>query len=363
MKKFRVGIIGHGGRGNYGHQLDQAFVNHKHAEIVAISDENPKSGKIKSEELNCKFYINYKEMLKREYLDIVVVAPRYTDIHYELVKEALLNNCHVLSEKPFVQSLSEAEELIKLAEERNLLIAVSLPFAYESRYNQIMEIIQEGIIGEVNKLEGICKHDHRGGGEDFAILGPHFSDMMIRICGMPKKGYGIVTYNGKEINENNIIDGNEGLGPIAGDNIFAFYQFENGVIGTIESKKLDISERPKQPYYLKIYGSRGILKVRAPYADHSIWIYPEPFVDLNSNAKWEKLTTDVISKYGDYQALVARDLIYSIQNGHRPKSSAQSFRLVMEMLLTPYYCFNTNSIITYPIKDREHPLKRGVFLK
>jgi predicted dehydrogenase len=358
MKKFRVGIIGHSGRGNYGHQLDQAFLDNENAEIVAIADVNSKVGKAKADEYKCKFYNYYKEMLDNENLDIVVVAPRYTDVHYEYVKESLIRNCHVLCEKPFVQSLDQADELIGLAEERKLCIAVSLPFSYETRFDQVIQIIQDGVIGEVRKLEGVCKHDHRGGGEDFAILGPHFSDMMIRICGAPKKGYGFVSYKGNSINETDIIEGNEGLGLIAGDNIFAVYQFENGVIGTLESKKLDIMERSKQPYYLKIYGSKGILKIRAPYGDHSIWYYPEPFEDLNSNTKWIKLKTTEVRTYGDYQKLIAEDLISSIQNGHNPKSSAQSFRHVLEMLLTPYYSLYKDSIITYPIEDRTHPLKK-----
>ncbi|MFJ7669662.1 Gfo/Idh/MocA family protein [Lysinibacillus sp. NPDC097195] len=355
MKKFKVGIIGHTGRGNYGHSLDQSFIDNEYADIVALTDFNEIEGIKKAMDLNATYYSQQTMMFKSEDLDIVVIAPRYTDCHYSLVKEALLNNCHVLCEKPFVQDLKQVDELISLAKEKNLKIAVSLPFSYEDRFNQLRSMIKRNIIGEIYKMEGICKHDHRGGGEDFAILGPHFADMMLRIVGDPKIGYGFISKKGVSINQNDFIDGNEGLGKIAGDNIFASYQFKNGIIGIIQSKKLDILERSEQPYSLFIYGESGILVVRAPYADHSIWHYPAPFINNSSNIQWSKIKTSHVDTYGDYQKMVASDLILSIQQNKEPKSNAKTFRKVLEMLLMPYYSQIGNKLISFPISEREHP--------
>ncbi|WP_242218889.1 Gfo/Idh/MocA family protein [Bacillus cereus group sp. BfR-BA-01380] len=355
MQKFKVGIIGHTGRGNYGHRLDQAFVNNEHANIVALTDFNKTEGIKKAQELGANYYPHQTMMFNSEVLDIVVVAPRFTDCHYSLVKEALLNNCHVLCEKPFVQNLEQADELISLATERNLKIAVSLPFSYEDRFIQLKNLLKDNLIGEIYKMEGVCKHDHRGGGEDFAILGPHFADMMLRIVGNPIVGHGFISKDGVNISESDFIEGNEGLGKIAGDSIFATYQFDNGIIGTIQSKKLDILERSEQPYSLNIYGEKGILMVRAPYADHSIWYYPAPFINHRSDIKWGRIETSPTSTYGDYQKLVAKDLIYSIQHNREPKSNAKTFMKVLEMLLMPYYSHLGNKLIEFPINPRVHP--------
>ncbi|MGE7925719.1 Gfo/Idh/MocA family protein [Viridibacillus arvi] len=355
MKKFKVGIIGHTGRGNYGHSLDQSFIDNEYADIVSLTDFNEIEGIKKAKDWNVNYYSHQTMMFNSEELDIVVIAPRYTDCHYSLVQEALLNNCHVLCEKPFVQDLKQAEELISFATEKNLKIAVSLPFSYEDRFNQLRNLVEKDLIGKIHKIEGICKHDHRGGGEDFAILGPHFADMMLRIVGDPIVGYGFISKNGVSINKNDFIDGNEGLGKIAGDNIFASYQFKNGIIGTIQSKKLNILERSEQPYSLYIHGERGILVVRAPYADHSIWHYPAPFINNSTNIQWSKIETSHVDTYGDYQKMVAEDLILSIQQDKEPKSSAKTFRKVLEMLLMPYYSQLGSKLISFPISEREHP--------
>ncbi|OTW93422.1 Gfo/Idh/MocA family oxidoreductase [Bacillus thuringiensis serovar sumiyoshiensis] len=355
MKKFKVGIIGHTGRGNYGHKLDEAFINNEHADIVAITDFNEIEGIKKANAIGANYYSNQNTMLNSETLDIVVVAPRFTDCHYELVKEALLYNCHVLCEKPFVQNLEQADELMSLAVERNLKIAVSLPFSYEDRFTQVMNLLKKNVIGKIYKMEGLCKHDHRGGGEDFAILGPHFADMMLRIAGSPTVGHGFISVSGNNIDIRDFIEGNEGLGKIAGDSIFATYQFNNGIIGTIQSKKLNILERSEQPYSIYIYGEKGILMVRAPYADHSIWHYPEPFIDYKSDTKWEKIETTSVSTYGDYQKMVAEDLICSIKNNREPKSNAKTFIKVLEMLLMPYYSQLENRLVEFPIIKRVHP--------
>lgn len=348
MKKFKVGLIGHTGRGNYGHQLDLAFENNENTEIIALTDFDKKAVIELSKKLNINCYNSTAEMYESENLDVVVVAPRYTDVHYSLVKEALDQNCHVLCEKPFVQSLEQADELISLAKMKNLKIAVSLPFSHESRFYQVEKMIKNGLIGNIYKMEGVCKNDHRGGGEDFAILGPHFADMMIRFAGKPKSGYGIVSENGKSIVSTDFKEGNEGLGKIAGDSIFGFYEFDNGVIGTIQSKKLDILKRTDQPYYLMIYGEKGILMIKAPYADHSIWHYQAPFLDNTKNIKWVKIETEIVEKYGDYQKMVGRDLLESIDSNREPKCSAEDFRVVLEMLLTPYYSQLKKSNVIFP---------------
>jgi len=107
---MRIGIIGHTGRGNYGHYLDMAFVGVQGAEIVALADPDEegrdnavaKTGAFKG-------YANYVEMLEVEKPDIAVVASREIGDHLELATNCIERAAHVYMEKPVAASVGQVD--------------------------------------------------------------------------------------------------------------------------------------------------------------------------------------------------------------------------------------------------------------
>jgi predicted dehydrogenase len=55
-----------------------------------------------------------------------------TSLHYNIAKDFLSHNIHVLIEKPITKTLSEADELIDIAREKNLIIQVGLVERFNS---------------------------------------------------------------------------------------------------------------------------------------------------------------------------------------------------------------------------------------
>lgn len=78
--RYRVGVIGCTGRGNYGHGLDLALVGLPGIEMVAVADEDD-TGRQGAQARTgaAKGYADYRAMLARERLDLVVVGPRWLD--------------------------------------------------------------------------------------------------------------------------------------------------------------------------------------------------------------------------------------------------------------------------------------------
>ncbi len=77
-KRYRVGIIGHTGRGDYGHAVDVAFLKVEAAEVVAVADANPTGLAAAQKRTGAKAaYAAYRDMLAKEKLDIVAVCPRW----------------------------------------------------------------------------------------------------------------------------------------------------------------------------------------------------------------------------------------------------------------------------------------------
>ena len=82
---YRVAIIGHTGRGNYGHYVDEAFVGVEGASIVALADPDDAGRQQAIERTGAaKGYADYRQMLAAEHPDITVIATREIGDHYEL---------------------------------------------------------------------------------------------------------------------------------------------------------------------------------------------------------------------------------------------------------------------------------------
>lgn len=81
---------------------------------------------------------------------LVVATPVAT--HYDLTREALLHGKSVLVEKPLAPRVSEAEELVNLAEANGLILMVGHTFLYNEAVNSLKKYIQRGELGKVYYL-------------------------------------------------------------------------------------------------------------------------------------------------------------------------------------------------------------------
>ncbi len=94
---------------------------------------------------------------------IAVITPVWT--HYELTKKALENGKHVFIEKPFTSSSAQGQELIELAERKNLKIMVDHTFLFTGAVRKIRELTDSGALGDLYYYDslrvnlGLFQHD------------------------------------------------------------------------------------------------------------------------------------------------------------------------------------------------------------
>ena len=101
--KLRVGVIGRTGKGNYGHGLDTVWTDVPQCEVVAVADEQEAGRREAQKRTKAPVaYADFREMLDKERLNIVAVAPRWIDQHREMALAAAEHGCHIYMEKPFV---------------------------------------------------------------------------------------------------------------------------------------------------------------------------------------------------------------------------------------------------------------------
>lgn len=84
--------------------------------------------------------------------DIIYVASPH-ETHYEYVKEALLNGKHVLCEKPIVLCKDQAEELFRIAKEKNCILFEGIKTAYCPGFNKLIDIACSGLIGNIRYID------------------------------------------------------------------------------------------------------------------------------------------------------------------------------------------------------------------
>ncbi len=94
---------------------------------------------------------------------VAIVTPVWT--HYELVKAALENGKHVFVEKPFTSTSAQGEELINLAQQKNLKIMVDHTFLFTGAVRKISQLLDEGTLGSLYYYDstrvnlGLFQHD------------------------------------------------------------------------------------------------------------------------------------------------------------------------------------------------------------
>lgn len=118
MSKIKVGVVGTGYLGKLHTKLIRDIEN---AELVGIYDKDISAAELVAAEFKTKAFPELEKLLN-EIEAVVIVAA--TKAHYEVAKKALLNGLHVFVEKPITSEIWEAEEIVKLADEKNLKLQV-----------------------------------------------------------------------------------------------------------------------------------------------------------------------------------------------------------------------------------------------
>lgn len=149
-KKIKVGVIGIGG---VGEKLLRTFLLHPEIEVVAICDVNEERvNKIAGELEGVVGTTEYRQLLDRMDIDLfyLAVPPKY---HHPIASEILQHKKHLLCEKPLANSLDEAQEMLRTAEEAGVVHAMNFPTYYRKACRQLASDIKSGRIGNVQQIE------------------------------------------------------------------------------------------------------------------------------------------------------------------------------------------------------------------
>jgi len=361
--KYRVAVIGRTGQGNYGHGLDVVWNDIEQAEVVAVADEDAEGRAAAARRLKApRAYADYHQMLEEERPQIVSVAPRWLDCHREMVLACAEYGCHVFLEKPMCQRLEQADEMVAALKKRNLKLAIAHQTRYSPSLKYVQRLIADGKLGDILELRGRGKEDRRGGGEDLMVLGTHIMDLMRFFSGDAQWCFARVRDNGKPVTGNEVRDGAEGIGPLAGDEIHAMYRFGGTTMGYFSTRRA--RHGASKRFGLQVFGTKGILTMTTGALPEIWFVEDASWQPGRSKARWKQITSAGIDKpetlsdpnhrFGN--RLIALDLLRAIEMNTQPKGSMYDGRAALEMILAVYESHRLNAPVELPLKNRRHPL-------
>lgn len=360
-RKYRVGVIGATGRGNYGHGLNTVFSRNAQCEVLAVADADERGRAQIAEKLRVKeAFADYREMLDVVKPDVIAIGPRWIDQHRDMIVAAAERGIHIFIEKPLCRSPQEADEIVAACEKRN----VKLALAHQTRYSPVLavvrDLVEDGRIGEFLELRGRGKEDARGGGEDLWVLGSHVLNLMHHLAGEPHWCSAAVWQGGKLAERGQVRQGNEGIGPLLGDEVVATYGFADGVTGHFGSKKNAQGGR----FGLQIFGSRGVIEITTGYLPAAFLLEDPNWSPGRSGAKWTPITSAGVgqpeplrdgSADAGNDAAVA-DLLDAIEDDRQPECSMYEGRTTIEMISGVFSAHLAAARVELPLKRRENPL-------
>lgn len=149
MKKYQWGIIG---LGNIAHEFAEHF-DQETSELAAVASRTIDKAEVFAQRYHIpKAYGSYQEMLNDQEIDIIYIAVPNRQ-HSQHIMEALAANKHVLCEKAITMNKKELTEAMKLAEEKNLVLAEAMTIFNMPLYQQLRSLIDTNKLGALKMIQ------------------------------------------------------------------------------------------------------------------------------------------------------------------------------------------------------------------
>jgi len=148
----RIGVVGYG---YWGPNLVRNFAETTGAELVAVSDLDPKKLEtVKKRYPTVRTTTRFQELLEDKTIDAIAIATPVST-HFELGMAVLKSGKHLWLEKPMTETSLQAQKLVDEAEKRKLVLHVDHTFIYTGAVRKMAELVRSGDLGRVYYYDSI----------------------------------------------------------------------------------------------------------------------------------------------------------------------------------------------------------------
>jgi predicted dehydrogenase len=220
---------------------------------------------------------SFDEMLDDPDLDAVVIATP-VPTHYELARSALAAGKHVLVEKPPAMRAAEMEELVELAEARDLVLMPGHLLLYHPGVQKLKELIDSGELGDV-----LCVYGTR---QNLGVIREHEN----ALWSLGVHDLSVVLYLLDEEPEEAIALGRDFLQPGVEDVVFCYLRFPSGKIAHMHLSWLD----PHKMRRLTVVGRDRMAVFDDMELERKVTVYDKtPWKRAEPSGEWQTRSGDI----------------------------------------------------------------------
>ena len=344
-RKWRVAVIGHTGRGDFGHGLETPWKRSPEAEIVGVADAG-REGAVKAGKRlpGVRFFADYRKMLAEVAADIVLITPRHADQRVEMVQAAAEAGAKGLYlEKPLCRNLGEADAMRAACSRRGVVAAVAHRNRYHPALAAVQRLVQEGGIGRLMEIRGRGKEDQRGPGTDLWVLGSHVLNVALVFTDRVTAVSGTLLVAGRPVTKADLHEGGDAVGKVGGDALHARFDTAGGVPVFFDSVKG--SGKPGTGFGLQLVGTEGTVDLRIDETPLAHVSRGGPFRPFDGARTWMPVTSAGpgqpepiadVARLASSHELAARDLHAAIRERRAPLCSLDDARTTVELTMAVF---------------------------
>jgi predicted dehydrogenase len=268
--------VGLAGLGYWGPNLARNF--DELADLAWLCDlSEPNRAAFASRYPNARVTGDFDDLLADPELDAVVVATP-VPTHYDLARRALAAGKHVLVEKPPAMRAAEMDELVGIAEERDLVLMPGHLLLYHPGVLKLKELIQAGELGEV-----LCVYGNR---QNLGIVRTNEN----ALWSLGVHDLSVILYLIDEEPVEAIANGRDFLTAGVEDVVFCYLRFPSGKIAHMHLSWLD----PHKMRRLTVVGSEKMVVFDDMELERKVTVYEKaPWKRAETYGEWQTRSGDI----------------------------------------------------------------------
>lgn len=316
---FKVGVVG---LGYWGPNLARVILDQEDVELAWLCDRDEERLKKHARRYPAaRPTTRYEDLLEDPDLDAVFIAtPVFT--HFKLADHALRAGKHTFVEKPLASCVGEAEQLLALAEERNLVLLCGHTFIYSPPVRSVRAMLEAGELGDLHFISASRVN-----------LGLHQRDVSV-IWDLAPHDFSILCYWLQDVPDSIRAVGRDAIVPGIPDVAFITLTYPTGLLVNVELSWLAPSKLRRTVLVgqekMVVYEDGSPEPVRI--FDHGV-VYrdPETFGEYHLSYRTGAITSPKIHSYEPLAAQVS-DFLDTARRGEQMTWHAGMARDVVMML-------------------------------
>lgn len=193
MEKINTCLVGYGLSGSVFH----APILKSMEEFNLVKVVSSKTDEVKKELPESERVQDLQTALQDEGVELVIITTPNT-LHYQMAYDSLQAGKHVILEKPMVIDTKEADELIALAKEKQLMLSVYQNRRWDGDFLTVKKLIEEETLGSINTYiahydrfnpepNALWRDKKEKGSGTLYDLGSHLIDQALHLFGEPQE--------------------------------------------------------------------------------------------------------------------------------------------------------------------------------